>query len=117
MLSAVLEQVTARSQGVLGYVKLLALLVMRNPNLLLEKAAALQDVFGYISVLPPAVAERFLLAVAPLLRLRPRLQVCQVFVLVEIVRVVSFARDHAKKASRKASSTAPVWMFFLFIPY
>ncbi|CAN0451248.1 unnamed protein product, partial [Hapterophycus canaliculatus] len=74
VLSAVLEQVTARSEGVLGYVKLLALLVTRNPNLLLEKATALQDVFGYISVLPPAVAERFLLAVAPLLRLRPRLQ-------------------------------------------
>lgn len=69
-----LEQVTARSKGVLGYVKLLGLLVERNPNLLLEKAAAVQDVFGYVSVLPPAVAERFLLAVAPLLRLRPRLQ-------------------------------------------
>lgn len=65
---------TARSQGVLGYVKLLGLLVERNPNLLLEKAAAVQDVFGYISVLPPPVAERFLVAVAPLLRLRPRLQ-------------------------------------------
>lgn len=74
MLAAVLEQVTARSQGVLGYVKLLGLLVERNPNLLLEKAAAVQDVFGYISVLPPPVAERFLVAVAPLLRLRPRLQ-------------------------------------------
>lgn len=69
-----LEQVTARSQGVLGYVKLLGLLVERNPNLVLEKAAAVQDVFGYISVLPPPVAERFLVAVAPLLRLRPRLQ-------------------------------------------
>ena len=69
-----LEQVTARSKGVLGYVKLLGLLVERNPNLLLEKASAVQDVFGYVSVLPPAVAERFLLAVAPLLRLRPRLQ-------------------------------------------
>lgn len=69
-----LEQVTARSQGVLGYVKLLGLLVERNPNLVLEKAAAVQDVFGYISVLPPPVAERFLVAVAPLLQLRPRLQ-------------------------------------------
>lgn len=65
---------TARSQGVLGYVKLLGLLVERNPNLLLDNAAAVQDVFGYISVLPPPVAERFLVAVAPLLRLRPRLQ-------------------------------------------
>ena len=65
---------TSRSQGVLGYVKLLGLLVERNPNLVLEKAAAVQDVFGYISVLPPPVAERFLVAVAPLLRLRPRLQ-------------------------------------------
>lgn len=74
VLSAVLEQVTARSQGVLGYVKLLGLLVERNPNLVLEKAAAVQDVFGYISVLPPHVAERFLVAVTPLLRLRPRLQ-------------------------------------------
>eukprot|EP00752_Nemacystus_decipiens_P005128 g4653.t1 len=74
VLAAVLEQVTARSQGVLGYVKLLGLLVERNPNLVLEKAAAVQDVFGYISVLPPPVAERFLVAVAPLLRLRPRLQ-------------------------------------------
>eukprot|EP00903_Cladosiphon_okamuranus_P008699 g8335.t1 len=74
ILAAVLEQVTARSQGVLGYVKLLGLLVERNPNLVLEKAAAVQDVFGYISVLPPPVAERFLVAVAPLLRLRPRLQ-------------------------------------------
>lgn len=75
MLSAVLEQVTARSQGVLGYVKLLGLLVQRYPNLLLGKAAAVQDVFGYISVLPPTVAERFLQAVSPLMRLRPGLQV------------------------------------------
>ncbi|CAN0118562.1 unnamed protein product, partial [Ectocarpus fasciculatus] len=74
VLSAVLEQVTARSQGVLGYVKLLGLLVQRYPNLLLGKAAAVQDVFGYISVLPPTVAERFLQAVSPLLRLRPGLQ-------------------------------------------
>ncbi|CAM9318527.1 unnamed protein product, partial [Ectocarpus sp. 8 AP-2014] len=74
VLSAVLEQVTARSQGVLGYVKLLGLLVQRYPNLLLGKAAAVQDVFGYISVLPPTVAERFLQAVSPLMRLRPGLQ-------------------------------------------
>lgn len=58
----------------MGYVKLLGLLAKRNPNLLLDDAEAVRGVFGYISVLPPAVAERFLLAVAPLLRLRPRLQ-------------------------------------------
>lgn len=74
MLTSVLEQVTARSQGVMGYVKLLGLLAERNPNLLLEDAEAVRDVFGYVSVLPPPVAERFLRAVAPLLRLRPRLQ-------------------------------------------
>lgn len=74
VLTSVLEQVTARSHGVMGYVKLLGLLAERNPNLLLDDAEAVRDVFGYISVLPPAVAERFLVAVAPLLRLRPRLQ-------------------------------------------
>lgn len=74
VLTSVLEQVTARSQGVMGYVKLLGLLAERNPNLLLDDAEAVRDVFGYISVLPPPVAERFLFAVAPLLRLRPRLQ-------------------------------------------
>lgn len=74
VLTSVLEQVTARSQGVMGYVKLLGLLAERNPNLLLEDAEAVRDVFGYVSVLPPQVAERFLRAVAPLLRLRPRLQ-------------------------------------------
>lgn len=58
----------------MGYVKLLGLLAERNPNLLLDEAEAVRDVFGYISVLPPPVAERFLRAVAPLLRLRPRLQ-------------------------------------------
>ena len=69
-----LEKVTARSLGVMGYVKLLGLLAERSPNLLLDDAEAVRDVFGYISILPPPVAERFLLAVAPLLRLRPRLQ-------------------------------------------
>lgn len=73
VLASVLEQVTARSQGVMSYVKLLGLLAERNPNLLLDDAEAVRDVFGYISVLPPPVAERFLRAVAPLLRLRPRL--------------------------------------------
>lgn len=58
----------------MGYVKLLGLLAERNPNLLLDDAEAVRDVFGYVSVLPPSVAERFLRAVAPLLRLRPRLQ-------------------------------------------
>lgn len=58
----------------MGYVKLLGLLAERNPNLLLENAEAVRDVFAYVSILPPAVAERFLLAVSPLLRLRPRLQ-------------------------------------------
>lgn len=74
VLTSVLEQVTARSQGVMGYVKLLGLLAERNPTLLLDDAEAVRDVFGYISVLPPPVAEHFLLAVAPLLRMRPRLQ-------------------------------------------
>ncbi|CAN0528178.1 unnamed protein product, partial [Laminaria digitata] len=74
VLTSVLEQVTARSHGVMGYVKLLGLLAERSPNLLLDEAEAVRDVFGYISILPPPVAERFLLAVAPLLRLRPRLQ-------------------------------------------
>lgn len=74
VLTSVLEQVTARSQGVMGYVKLLGLLAERSPKLLLDDAEAVRDVFGYISILPPPVAERFLLAVAPLLRLRPRLQ-------------------------------------------
>lgn len=74
VLTSVLEQVTARSQGVMGYVKLLGLLSERNPTLLLDDAEAVRDVFGYISVLPPPVAEQFLLAVAPLLRMRPRLQ-------------------------------------------
>lgn len=69
-----LEQVTARSQGVMGYVKLLELLAERYPSLLLDDAEAVRDVFGYISILPPPVAESFLLATAPLLRLRPRLQ-------------------------------------------
>lgn len=58
----------------MGYVKLLGLLAERNPTLLLDDAEAVRDVFGYISVLPPPVAEHFLLAVAPLLRMRPRLQ-------------------------------------------
>lgn len=74
MLTSVLEQVTARSQGVMGYVKLLGLLSKNNPQLLLQDAEAVRDVFGYISVLPPPVAERFLAAVGPLLQLRPRLE-------------------------------------------
>ena len=74
VLTSVLEQVTARSQGVMGYVKLLGLLSKTNPQLLLQDAEAVRDVFAYVSVLAPPVAERFLAAVAPLLQLRPRLQ-------------------------------------------
>jgi FANCI solenoid 1/FANCI solenoid 2/FANCI helical domain 2/FANCI solenoid 4/FANCI helical domain 1 len=56
------------------YIQLLAVLAERSPILLLEHAQALRDTFGYLGTLPSHAAQQLLLAVSPLLRLRPQLQ-------------------------------------------
>jgi FANCI solenoid 1/FANCI solenoid 2/FANCI helical domain 2/FANCI solenoid 4/FANCI helical domain 1 len=56
------------------YIQLLAVLAERSPILLLEHSQALRDTFGYLGTLPSHAAQQLLLAVSPLLRLRPQLQ-------------------------------------------
>jgi FANCI solenoid 1/FANCI solenoid 2/FANCI helical domain 2/FANCI solenoid 4/FANCI helical domain 1 len=72
--SAAAGAAAGSGSSVAVYIQLLAVLAERSPILLLEHSQALRDTFGYLGTLPSHAAQQLLLAVSPLLRLRPQLQ-------------------------------------------